>query len=114
MKKACAIIPLSFQGLYTFVCLLQITLCLIYQNTDNAAIEDGVSSVMLSLVVPIAFMIVPLLISLVFNIIKTVFCFKDKSPKRVLWLIWVFLSPILYIACFWSAAGLFVYVTGGV
>ncbi len=114
MKKAFTIVSLSFQGLYTFVCLLQITLCLIYRNVDNIAITDGLLSVMILLLLPIIFTLVPLLISFVFNIIKTVLCFVDKSPRRILWLIWIFLSPILYIACFWPATGLFVVVTGGV
>ena len=114
MKKVFTIVSLSFQGLHTFVCLLQITLCLIYQNTDNASITDGLFSAMIFLLLPVTFTLVPLLISFVFNVIKTVLCFIDKSPKRVLWLIWVFLSPILYTACFLPAVVLFVYVTGGV
>ena len=114
MKKAFTIVSLSFQGLHTFVCLLQITLCLVYQNTDNAAITDGLLSVMIFLLLPIIFTLAPLLVSLILNIVKSVLCFIDKSPKRILWLIWVFISPILYIICFWLAAGLFVDVTGGV
>ena len=114
MKKAFTIVSLSFQGLHTFVCLLQITLCLIYKNTDNASITDGLFSAMIFLLLPIIFTLVPLLVSLILNVVKTVLCFIDKSPRRILWLIWVFISPILYIICFWLAAGLFVYVTGGV
>ena len=114
MKKAFTIVSLSFQGLHTFVCLLQITLCLIYQNTDNASITDGLFSAMIFLLLPIIFTLVPLLVSLILNVVKTVLSFIAKSPRRILWLIWIFLSPILYIACFWPAVGLFVAVTGGV
>ncbi len=114
MKKAFTIVSLSFQGLHAFICLLQSTLCLVYQNTDNAAITDGLFSAMIFLLLPIIFTLVPLLVSLILNVVKTVLCFIDKSPRRILWLIWIFLSPILYIVCFWPAAGLFVAVTGGV
>ena len=113
MKKALAIVSFSLQGSFTFVCLLQIALCLLYDNFSNAAVIDVTLYIMLLLSMLVFFsLFFVVLVCMGCNITKTVFSFKDRTHQRFLWLTWSIFSPVLCVACFWIACGLFVGVTG--
>lgn len=106
---------LFIQGIYSIICLLEVSLCLIYQSIDKAAIyADILSFFMLLLILPTASILIVLPTNLIHNIQLVIAKYKEKAPRCIFWLIWTFLSPILYCACFWIAGGLFVAVTGGV
>ena len=107
------LVNLLVQGIYSLICLLEVILCIVYQIM-GAVKGDGLLFLMLLPVLPMGAILIIFPMSLICNIRLVISDFKEKSHYRVFWLIWTFLSPILYITCFWFAAGLFVGVTGGV
>jgi len=113
MKKAHKVF-LFIQGIYSISCLLEANLCLVYQSIDKAVYGDILMIFMLLLLLPIASLFIALPASLILNIQLVIAKYKEKAHRRIFWLIWTFLSPILYFVCFWFAGGLFVTATGGV
>ena len=113
MKKSHKVF-LFIQGTYSIICILEVILCLIYQSIDKVVYGDVFLRLMMSLILPIASVLIALPTSLIHNILMVISNYKEKSPRRILGLIWTFLSPILYFACFSFAVVLFVTITGGV
>ena len=102
------------QWLYSAVCILEAILCLIYQGTDASFSREILSFFMVLLLLPSAFVIPPMITSLVFNVQEVISSYKEKSRTCFLWLAWTILSPIIYFTYSFLACGIFVDVTGGV
>lgn len=102
------------QIIYFIACLLEAIFCCIYASVDHAVGSDMLLFIMVLLMYPISFGIIILPANIVYNIKKVISDYKQKSPRRIFWLIWTLLSPILHLVILMLGGGWFVAVTGGV
>lgn len=101
------------QAIYSAVCLVDVVICLLYRNLDNAFVDDVLLFAMLLLLLPVVSAVIVVPVSIVHNIQQVILSYKGKLPRRHFQLMWTIFSPILYVACFSVTAYLFVSITGG-
>ena len=102
------------QGIYFIACLLEAIFSCIYSSVDNTASSNVLLFIMVLLMYPIIFGLIVLPASIIHNIKKVILKYKQKSPRRIFWLVLTLLSPILHLLIFGLGGGLFVAATGGV
>ena len=119
MKKTLKIVALSVQGVYAAVCLLEVIFCIIYDLNRYAPLGDLCLLAMGFLVYAWIFMVLPTLSSIVLNVVVclplgSVWNAGDTRKRRMLWIIWTMLSPVLGTLLTFAFWGAFVGTTGGV
>ena len=102
------------EAIFFIACLLEVIFCCVYRSVDQAVGGDILLFIIVLLMYPISFGIIVLPASTIYNIKKVILNYKKKSPRRIFWLIWTILSPILHLVLFGLGGAWFVSVTGGV
>ena len=113
-KKDRAKFFLLTKVIFFIACLLEVIFCCIYRSVDQAVGGDILLFIIVLLMYPISFGIIVLPASTIYNIKKVILNYKKKSPRRIFWLIWTILSPILHLVIFGLGGAWFVAATGGV
>lgn len=108
MKKA----SLILQGVYCAACVLDIILCLVYQNNVETLLGLKCADWALSLTI-ILFFAPAMPISFILNILAMP-PKQSERAERGRWLIWTIISPIIYLIFCISVICIFVVTTGGI
>ena len=119
MKKTLKIVALTVQGVYAAVCLLEVIFCIVYDLNRYAPLGDWCFLAMIFLLYAWMLMVIPTLGSIVLNLVAclplgSVRNAGDTRTKRVLWIVWTVLAPVLDVLLFVVLASVFVGTTGGV
>ena len=114
LKKQRDFNSLVTQGIWYAVCILEIIFCYLYKYIPNQKLGEFFIFIAMLLLLFVIVGIFLTLVSLVYNIMKTVLSFHEQSVYRFWWLTWTVISPALYVALFFAVAVVFVEVTGGV
>ena len=119
MKKTLKIVALTVQGVYAAVCLLEVIFCIVYDLNRYAPLGDLCFLAMGFLVYAWIFMVLPTLGSIVLNVVVclplgSTWNTGETRKRRVLWIIWTVLSPVLGTLLTFAFWGVFVGTTGGV
>ena len=102
------------EAIFFIACLLEVIFCCVYRSVDQVIGGDILFFMMGLLMYPMLFGIIVLPASIIHNIKKVISIYKQKSPRRIFWIIWTVLSPILHLVLFGLGGAWFVSVTGGV
>ena len=102
------------EAIFFIACLLEVIFCCVYRSVDQVIGGDILFFMMGLLMYLMLFGIIVLPASIIHNIKKVISIYKQKSPRRIFWIIWTVLSPILHLVLFGLGGAWFVSVTGGV
>ena len=111
-NKKLKTISLIIQGIYSAVCLFHIIICLIYNEFHDTEVGRLCAEITFHLIF-VLFAIPAMPISTVLNVCARLRR-KDNNSRGGFWTFWIVISPILYIAFFVLALGVWISVTGGI
>ena len=113
-NKSLEISSLIIQSIYGILCLVDIVLCLIFQNNYGSSIERTLTYAYFVLDFTCVLFVLP---AMPIGIILNICALRKRRLEGIdhkSWLIWTILSPAIYVVCFLAAVIVFVATTGGV
>ena len=115
MRKRISInISLVIQGVFSFACIADVVLCMIYRQAFDTDFGIRCAYIALDLT---GFILLFLLISLPTSLVLNIGALlrNNKTQRnRLLWILWAVLSPIIYLLFWITSLCFFVDSTGGV
>jgi len=111
-KKYLRLSSFAVQGIYSILCILDVIICLIYKQNFDTALGSKCAYWALDLT-GILIMLPALPIGIILNILAMP-PKQIETTNRKRWIIWMIISPCLYLLFFFFAVCVFVATTGGV
>ena len=113
-QKRLKLVSFITQGVYSFLCVLNIIIGILYFYNFDTAFGKTCSDVVLALSSVLFLELIPFVL---ISVISYLFARPDKKAEkkeRVAWITWMIASPCLYFICFFISIVVAIMLTGGV